>query len=511
MIHTQTHIFKNSHNLKSFISTHINLKQQKNLLIQLFSISNDENYISEIQTVLLELLPDAHLIGTTTDGSISEFDAEQTLISFTFFEKSTLRHTLCSFDIAKEDICAKEIATHILTEKSKVLILFADGLLCNAEKLTREIHKYYPKIIIAGGLAGDNAKLQKTLVCDNKQIKTQAVVALSIESDSLYIHNDYNLAWEPVEFEMHITKATQNIIYEIDGEKASLIFEKYLNSKHLSSYTADPSRPTISIEFPLIIKHQDMQVARVIMQINEDGSLVGNGEFKENDIISFSFTDSDKILKSGIALSKRMMKIPVQTMFIYSCMARRRFMGENISLDLNPLYKIAPLSGFYSYGEIYTASQEIEFLNHTMTVLALSEENEIYSKSFATPIQTKSHRAETISVLTTLLSKTNSNTPNLHQINNTLSFNSKTLELFIEGITLKTTFAESKLFEILFLHKGASVEMTTIFSHVWEKESKEFTPESVRTLVKKLRKKISSDTIESIYGGYYKLIVAHSN
>ena len=50
-------------------------------------------------------------------------------------------------------------------------------------------------------------------------------------TDGSISKNDSNLAWEPIGLEMQITKAEGNIIYEIDGEKASLIFERHLDTK----------------------------------------------------------------------------------------------------------------------------------------------------------------------------------------------------------------------------------------------------------------------------------------
>jgi len=506
MITTISHTYTTSKCLETFLKDNLATFEPTKLLVQLFLISTDEAYITEIQSLLYHYLPDAHIIGTTTDGTISKNDLETTLISFTQFEKSSLKHTLTTFDLGAEDIAAGTICKEILSNETKVLILFADGLLCNAEKLTREIHSKFPDIIIAGGLAGDNARLERTLVCDNTKLQTQSIVALSIASDSLYIHNDFNLAWEPVGLEMQITKAQGNIIYEIDGEKASLIFERHLDTKHLKQYGSSPTQPTITIEFPLIVKRKNMLVARTTMQINKDGSLFCTGEFQVGDILSFSFTDINKITQSGVELSNRMLKTSVQTMFIYSCMARRRFMGENISHDIEPLYDIAPLSGFYSYGEIYTTPKKIEFLNHTMTVLALSEEKEIYSQVVQTTTKVNSHRAQTLGVLSKLIKNAYMKKENEHliQISVVLTYNTQSKILLFNKEAIKLTKAEHQLFELLLKKKNSLVDTQTILAHMWEE--KEIGTNSVRTLVKKLRKKLPSELIENSYGGYYRLI-----
>jgi hypothetical protein len=503
MITTHIHLFIDVPILETYIQKNIRLfGQHSQLLIQLFLISTDEEYIAKIQKTLHMLLPDAHIIGATTDGSIIyKGDPDVTTISFTQFEKSELKHILVPFELTKEDICAQTISKKILSEKSKVLILFGDGLLCNASKLTREIHAQYPHLIIAGGLAGDNARLEKTLVCDNETCASQAVVALSIESDSLYVHNDYNLAWEALGVKMEITKCHENIIYEIDGKKASHIYKKYLDTKYLEHYETDENKPTISIEFPLIIEREAMNIARVTMQVNNDGSIFCTGEFVEGDIISFSFTDSSKIIKSGLELSQRMLKAPVQTIFAYSCMARRRFMGENLVHDLEPLQSIAPISGFYSYGEIYTTPKNVEMLNHTMTILALSEEEDIYSSRIESTPKVHSKSSQTLNAFYSLLSNSNIIKPTVENIN----YNQISMELYLKGERVKMSKSESKLFKILFENKNRPIDSETIFSYVWEDSSKEFGTDSVRALVKKLRQKLPPQSIENLYGGFYSL------
>ena len=505
MIHSQIHTYTDNSNLINFLKE--NIKDSAQLLIQLFLISTDEEYIQDIQYTLTSHLPHSHLIGTTTDGSIvQEGDADVTTISFTSFEKSHLKHTLVPFEPTQEDDCAKEIVKNILSSNSKLLLLFTDGLLCNSEKLTREIHNAYPNLLIAGGLAGDNAKLIKTFVCDNETIQTQAVVALSIDSDSLFIHNDYNLAWQPVGESMQVTKCSANIIHEIDNKPAAHIFKKHLNTQYLTHYDAPTHSPTISIEFPLLIQRDDMQIARVVFQILEDGSLFCSGELHEGDLLHFSFTHPKQIIQSGDALAARLKREPVQTLFIYSCMARRRFMGENILHDLAPLKNIAPLSGFYSYGEIFTTKKSVASVNHTMTIVGLSEEGDIYAyKEQKEPeIAHHSKASETLLALTSLIDS-------LPSQENFLSYTSCIMELKVNAQIIKLSKSETKLFHILHEHKNQALDSETIFAYVWSSADKEFSKDALRALVKKLRKKLPEESIENIYGGFYKLKISYPN
>ena len=510
MIHTHIHTYENSDSLREYISA--NVQNTNTLLIQIFFDTNIEKKMHQLLDLLNELLPDAHIIGTTTDGAIhnDNEDTHKTVISFTTFEKSTLKHQLIPFEIDEEEKSAKIICDNIVSENSKLLIIFADGLLCNIGGLINAIHAEYPDLIIAGGLSGDNAEFKKTLVCDKDSILQQAVVALSIDSEVLKVYNDFTLAWQPVGGNMVITKCCKNIVYEINAQKAVHVYEQYLNKLTLPNYAAD-RQPTVGIDFPFIINKDGFHIARAGLYVHDDGSIHFAGEFSEGDKLNFSFTNEEHIIKSGIELGQRIAKNPVQTIFVYSCMARRRFMGKDIHHDLKPLASIAPTSGFYTYGEIYSAPNSKELLNHTMTIVALSEEDEIYSYEID-KLYPQEAKDETFNALLHLLSRVQEQASNDQNetvtLNDSLQYNSATRELFQEGRQIKLSKSESLCFESLFLNLESEYAVTaeSIICHVWG-ENSDKSIDSVRSLIKKLRKKLPKDTIKNIYGGMYKLNV----
>jgi len=253
------------------------------------------------------------------------------------------------------------------------------------------------------------------------------------------------------------------------------------------------------------MKRGVVDVTRTVFKTLEDGSVYCTGELQNGDKISFSCTSSEKIIESGLALSQRMKKVPIETIFAYSCMARRRFMGEDIVHDIAPLKEIAPLSGFYSYGEIFTTPSSVEVTGHTMTILALSEEAEIYSRStLDSKKKVQSKSSETLNALSNLLQNSKSS---LHS--DTINYDSKTMQVLLNTELIKMSKSESHLFKILFENRNRATDSHIIFNRIWGESTKEFSSDSVRALVKKLRKKLPEGSIENIYGGYYKLILPY--
>lgn len=71
--------------------------------------------------------------------------------------------------------------------------------------------------------------------------------------------------------------------------------------------------------------------------------------------------------------------------------------------------------------------------------------------------------------------------------------------------SVKLTNYENKLLQYLCERKNIKVNCYDIFVYLWDDLDKEYSAESIRTLVKNLRKKLPKNILENIYGGFYRL------
>jgi len=354
------------------------LQDSERLLVQLFVELPDRAYIKSLLALLEERFPLAVVIGATSDGVIASdqvYVERKNVIAFSYFEKTTLR--LVSFSHTREGVnsfeCGRKVAAELCDENTKLLISFADGLYTNGEDYVRGIAKERPDLVIAGGLAGDNGKLESTYVFTKDEIISKGVVAVALESESLHVSNGYAFDWKPIGKKMVVTKAVKNRVYELDGMPIIDIYEKYMGRE-----LAD-ALPLIGIEFPLIYEEDGMLVGRAPIARHNDGSLTFAGNINEGTDVRFGVGNINEILRAGnYKVHKIVSKALFETesIFIYSCMARRHFMKEQISDELRFLNSIATVSGFFTYGEFFHLDHSNQLLNETMTMVLLSESEE---------------------------------------------------------------------------------------------------------------------------------------
>ena len=356
--------------LRSFIQLH-SIENSASLLIQVFTARNDKQFIETLIMQLGKVLPKAVIIGSTTDGEIMDgkVSSDKTVLNFTQFLHTRLQTEVV---IHQKDsfFSGQSLARSLIEDDTKLMIAFADGLHTNGEAFLDGIHSVNTDVIVGGGLAGDHATFEKTYVFTKETVLTNGVVAVSLSGTELNVYNDYSFNWRSIGKELTITKVENNRVYTIDDRTAVDTYIHYLGKEMAEGL------PAIGVEFPLISDHDGIMVARAVLSKHEDGSLSFAGNLRLGDKVQLGYGDPMEILKHTNSIFNNVKEKPSETIFIYSCMARRHFMPDLIETETLPLQNIAPTSGFFTYGEFFTSKKK-ELLNQSMTILSLSESDSV--------------------------------------------------------------------------------------------------------------------------------------
>lgn len=370
--------YSSSRQLDEFIhSNKIDLK--KNILIQIFTSHNKYDFIKNLIKEIALLLPKAKIIGSSTCGEISMQGAadNSTVISFSIFNDTKITTSLVtskenSYDLGIDMINSFE---NDQSEELKVIISFADGLHTNGEEYLKGISSVNDNVVIAGGLAGDNSKFEETFVFTENGITNDGAVAAALYNKDLNVFTKYSFNWDSIGKKHIVQRAERNRVYQISGMSPIELYKYYLG-KNIADLL-----PAVGIEFPLVIDRNGVKIARAVLSKHNDGSLSFAGNIDEGSTVTFGHGNVSMILDKSSKNAEDILKHPMESIFIYSCMARKHLLKEEINLELLPLRELAPISGFFTYGEFFYNCHEDSckalLLNETMTILALSESNQI--------------------------------------------------------------------------------------------------------------------------------------
>jgi len=339
---------------------------KKNILIQVFSGEGKEVFSRVVKQINI-YLPHAICIGATTDGEINDKEIYtcKTVVSISTFAHTEIKSTHINTGDSFND--GVGIAESLIVDHTKLLILFTDGSSSNGEDFVKGIESVNNKVIIAGGMAGDNANFIQTYISEGKNILDKGAVGVALNSNILQVHNDYSFNWNPIGVYHTIEKVIHNRVYQIDGMTPVAFYTKYLGD------TVANALPTTGIEFPLIVEKSGLQIARAVLSRDKDGSLSFAGNLKKGDKVKLGFGNAEMIINHPKKALEKFCKVPVESFFIYSCMARRRYMPDFIQVEIEPFAKLADVVGFFTYAEFYHHHGHNELFNQTLTAVALSE------------------------------------------------------------------------------------------------------------------------------------------
>ncbi|WP_104697262.1 MULTISPECIES: HD domain-containing phosphohydrolase [unclassified Helicobacter] len=286
------------------------------------------------------------------------------LINISCFKHSSVKSTYCSSSLEEYEVSQK-IKT-IVSPKTKLLILFiACGSFYN-KNILDAIKKDIPNVIVCGGRSHPYANLVG-LVGDKDGIYTEGLVCASIDSDVLYVQNNFIFGWESIGLSMTITKSNGNIVQEIDHKKALDVYKKYFGDSILKSLVAT------NYILPLVHYEGNIPLARVVIDILEDDSLVFNDAIPQGAKVKFAFGLLENIQKETLEVRK-LIPSNTQGIYFYSCVSRVMFLGEENLSTLFNTFKDIPSAGFFTYGEVYCSKEKNMFLGLTNTFVSLVEE-----------------------------------------------------------------------------------------------------------------------------------------
>ncbi len=340
----------------------------------------DEARYSELR----RLFPRAHVVGCSTGGQILEGDVSDDTVAAVAlrFETTTLRLAAEPLTSARDSrACGEKIGRKLAGAGLSGIFVLSDGLNVNGSELVAGITAAVgQQVPVSGGLAGDGAQFGETLVGADCAPRSRLVAAVGFCGPDIRIRHGSAGGWDVFGPRRKITRASGNILYELDGEPALDLYERYLgeDAKGL---------PGTALLFPLQIYdpgRPDHVVVRTILGVDPDArSMTFAGDMPQGWMAQLMRGNFDR-LAAGSADAARQTSDDTAAKgdgvaLLVSCIGRRLLMGQRVVDELEAagaaldprLCRI----GFYSYGEFspHEASGCCELHNQTMTVTTIRE------------------------------------------------------------------------------------------------------------------------------------------
>ena len=340
------------------------------LFVSVFTHWNDPDIIRQLIRGIKNNLPAAQITGMTSSGEIinGELNLRHTIITFMVFNDTWLK--IFSFG---KDIDPVETGDLFLVECQAMRNLQGIEFLAtlhtfNVQSFMKRLDDLPDHVKVFGGGANNYEAGEKTYVFTEDEVLDEGMVAVCFDSPTLAVNVHSGFGWKPLGAPMRITATHGNmIIRELDNRPAISVYEKYLKISGNQYFHKN------ILEFPLLLERNGASLARLPDDYMDDGSLVFNADCHEGEYVRLAYGDTETILNHTRHIQQAVIQTSPEGILVFSCVTRRIFLEDAVSLELRNYKEIAPTAGIYTHGEIDRRNGKIQMLNMTLVTASFRE------------------------------------------------------------------------------------------------------------------------------------------
>lgn len=352
-------------------------------LVLVFSEPDNQQYQQALDTLHKKYANSIIAGCSTVAGIFNEHLLESGLVvGIIHFHNSHLALATATIPRLEDSFFAgKAIANDLNAPDLKGIMIFSDGLNTQGNDLINGIASAIDqqKVTLVGGLASDKMHFEHTWVLFNGQANTHRAIGIGFYGEKLVFASHAQDGFKPFGPERLITRSSNNVLYEIDGQPALQLYKQYLG-EHANDL------PAMALHFPLAIwnESKDHYVVRTIIGIDEtENSLKFIADIPVGYHTQLMYGSFDNLLDGAELAARNISKKlppnqPVLALTI-SCSGRKLVMAHDTDQELDAILEYLPKDsqqlGFYSFGELAPIKEggKCGLHNETMTLTVLYE------------------------------------------------------------------------------------------------------------------------------------------
>lgn len=335
---------------------------------------------------LRDRFPGAIIAGCSAGSQILLTDVEDDVIIAIAvrFERTSVRAAIAPIPGSdRSKAVGAELARRLISDDLAGVLVLSDGLLVNGTELVTGLFSVLGESTpLSGGMAGDGARFEKTVVGVDGTPEPALVAAIGFYGSSVRVSHAAAGGWDAFGPRRRITYSEGNVLYTLDSSPALDLYERYLGDEAAGL-------PGTALLYPLSIHNPvrpDESIVRTVLAVDRRAkTMTFAGDLPQGWVAQLMRGRHDRLVggagsAAGSALSTLTGPFEGDKLaLMVSCVGRRLLMGqrtvEEIQAVAQALDDTTVQAGFYSYGEIAPSASlmRCELHNQTMTVTIIAE------------------------------------------------------------------------------------------------------------------------------------------
>jgi methyl-accepting chemotaxis protein len=351
-----------------------------------FIFASPKHALGKCLQTAQELSPDTDFIGCTTAGEITEKGLTHGGLSVMLVAGDAMVHRSAVASGLKADanLVAGKVSrgfSDALGEAKKAgfghstSIVLVDGLSGTGDSFVREtIKATRASQQVVGGAAGDEGAFAQTLVGDARQVGADSAAAIHVFGGTPWgVGIGHGL--RPTTDKMRVTKAKQNVIYEINGRPAFEVYREHARKRGTELVAATAGSYLIGNELGVFLGDEVVR-ARAPLSVGADGSLSCAGNISQGSTVCILDGEVAPMISAAKAAAKEALGnlsgAKPAGVLLFDCICRGMILKQSFSEEIAAVRSVfgdVPVAGFLTYGEIADYKGNTDGWHNTTAVM----------------------------------------------------------------------------------------------------------------------------------------------
>jgi hypothetical protein len=357
------------------------------LVILFCSVKYD--YLSVMKGIASIVGDQTPIVGCTSAGQFSDENVAKDGISCALISSNTHRFfsgigtNLKHNPIKTVEKAVKDFPQEVEGYPYQAAMLFVDGLAGMGEETVLAASSVLgPMVKFAGGAAADNLNFKETKVFGQGQALTNALSMCLIASKRPIIIA-LKHGHQPISPPLRITKAKNNVLYEVEGQPALEVWKKYirerLKEREIDIDSLDQkalSRVLLKYEAGLMTGTE--YKIRFPASCNPNGSLNFVCSILEGSVIKIMDSEEKDQIESAREAAELALKasrgVKLAGAVVFDCACRAMILQDQFNKAIEANKEVLgslPFVGCETYGEIAMEMGQLSGFHNTTTVIML--------------------------------------------------------------------------------------------------------------------------------------------
>ncbi len=191
---------------------------------------------------------------------------------------------------------------------------------------------------------------------------------------NLHLLTSRMFGWNPIGYPLSVTKARDDVVYELDNKPAYEVYHHYLHIKKDNNFFYD------ALEFPWEVQaDENTYYIRHAKSVNPDGSIVMSSNIPQGSKIRLTFGDPRRIMKHTRQTISEIFEFGPQVVNIFNCFGRMLFWKGKENIEIQEMSEYLQTTGFSALGEIMRYKGNTLLNNLSIVTIAMREGTKVQS------------------------------------------------------------------------------------------------------------------------------------